>query len=82
LRNLLRSEVPAGVEFDIDYVEPRFRIGVQSMIGFDAVVGRLPQGVALAGTPLGRASVLTSGARTDNSRIGHDSRIGTHTPLI
>lgn len=82
LRNLLRNEGPAWVEFHVDYVEPRFRIGVQSMIGFDAVVGRLPQGVELGATPLGRASVLASGAREDTARIGRDSRIGAHTPLI
>ena len=47
LDNLLRAESPAHTRWDLRYVEPRFRIGVQSMIGFDAVVGCVPQGVTL-----------------------------------
>jgi phage tail-like protein len=83
LANLLRAGSPAHTRYDVEYVEPRFRIGVQSMLGFDAVVARLPQGVTLNETPLGRASILTSPpheAGGPSFEIG-ESRIGTTTRL-
>jgi hypothetical protein len=66
LTNLLESERPAHTIYTLELVEPRFRIGVQSTIGLNSVVGRYPQGVTLAGgsdapTPLGSGTVLTGG---------------------
>ena len=58
LNHLLDSESPAHTRHHIEYVAPRFRIGVQAAIGFDAVVGRYPEGVTLSATNLGPASVL------------------------
>jgi hypothetical protein len=40
LLNLLRSESPAHVQYQLQFVRPRFRIGFQSTIGLDAVVAR------------------------------------------
>lgn len=77
LENLLRSETPASVRWIVEYVEPRFRIGVQSMIGFDSVVGALPSGgVALGSAKLGDATLLT-GAPAPAMRVGKRGRIGT-----
>ena len=42
LENLLRNAQPASTQAQIEYVEPRFRIGFQSMIGFDSVIARDP----------------------------------------
>lgn len=82
LEQLLRSECPAYVQYDIEYVEPRMRIGVQSMIGLDAVIGRLPQGIPLGTTPLGTASILTAApAIPPAQRIGRNTRLGTPPPL-
>ena|GEM_PF-655820 len=83
LEQLLRSECPAYVQYDIEYVEPRMRIGVQSMIGLDAVIGRLPQGIPLGTTPLGTASILTAAAPAipPAQRIGRNTRLGTPPPL-
>jgi len=84
LDNLLRAEAPAHIRYTLHYVEPRFRIGVQSMLGFDAVVAALPQGVALGATPLGPASVLTAAphlAGGPSIAVGKESRIGTTTLL-
>lgn len=81
---LLRAEAPAHARWTLQYVEPRFRIGVQSMLGFDAVVGALPQGVALGATPLGSASVLTSPphlAGGPSIAVGKEGRVGTTTLL-
>ncbi len=81
--NLLRSASPAHTQAQVEYVEPRFRIGVQSMIGLDAVIARLPQGVTLGESPLGTASVLTGPppASGPSLAIGKQSRIGTTTRL-
>ena len=83
LENLLKTESPAHTMHHIQYVEPRFRIGFQSMIGLDSVIGRLPQGVTLGETPLGQASVLTAPPHNQGGpslRVG-ESRIGTTTNL-
>ena len=77
LENLLKNESPAHTLGNIEYVEARFRIGFQSMIGLDSVVGRVPQGVTLGQTPIGPASVLTG---DDDTVIG-ESRLGTTATL-
>ena len=82
LENMLRSERPAHTKYSVEYVEPRFRIGVQSMIGLDAVVGRYPVGVTLDATALGAGSVLGrpwSGPGGPGLAIGSTSRIGAAT---
>lgn len=90
LEMLLRSESPAHTRYNIEYVEPTFRIGMQSMIGFDAVVGRYPtKGVTVGSSALGGDSVLSEGRDGANSqgrqvpsmRIGNQSRIGATTRL-
>jgi phage tail-like protein len=84
LENLLKAESPAHTHYQLEFVEPRFRIGFQSMIGFDAVIGRLPQGVTLNATPLGPASVLGSPPHKQGGpslEIGKEARIGTTTIL-
>jgi len=84
LENLLRTERPAFTQYQIEYVEPRFRIGFQSMIGLNSVIGRLPEGVTLNETPLGPASILGVPPHKQGGpslEIGTDSRIGTTTIL-
>jgi len=83
LENLLRSESAAYLAYDVEYVEPRLRIGVQSMIGFDAVIGRVPEGVVLGRGALGRATVLTAPPGTEHGpRVGQSSRLGSGgTPM-
>jgi hypothetical protein len=83
LENLLKTESPAHTLHQVQYVEPRFRIGFQSMIGLDSVIARLPQGVTLGETPLGPASVLTAPSHDQGGpslQVG-ESRIGTTTNL-
>jgi phage tail-like protein len=57
LENILRYGRPAGTTAQLEYVEPRFRIGFQSVIGFDSVVGRYQEVVTLNDMQLGRATV-------------------------
>ncbi|HEY3284054.1 MAG TPA: phage tail protein [Armatimonadota bacterium] len=85
LENLLKAESPAHTAYQIRYVEPRFRIGFQSTIGLDAVIGRLPEGgVRLdGGTPLGQDSVLTRPPQAQGGpslQVG-ESRLGTTSRL-
>lgn len=72
IEQLVAVESPAHTAATIEFVEPRLRIGFQSMIGLDAVVARVPQGVALGETPVGPASVLTGSpsAVVATARIG------------
>jgi phage tail-like protein len=84
LENLLRASRPATTLSQVEFVEPRFRIGFQSMIGFDSVIARYPAGVTLDQTPLGRASVLTKPPAKQGGpslEIGNQSRIGATTKL-
>ena len=84
LENLVRSEAPAGTRGYLHFVEPRFRIGLQSMLGFDSVVAALPQGVTLGETPLGGASILTAPPHREGGpaiAIGKEGRVGTTTRL-
>jgi phage tail-like protein len=80
LERLIRAERPAHVAYQIVYVEPRFRIGVQSMIGFDTAVGRYPDAnTRLGEARLGRATLL-AGDR-GSITVGKQSRIGSTTTL-
>jgi hypothetical protein len=81
--SMVRRESPAHTSFDVRYVEPRFRIGIQSMIGLDSVIGQYPQSLTVDGTRLGPGSVL--GTPPDKAggpsfEIG-GSRIGSTTLL-
>ncbi len=82
LQRLLETEKPANTDYQIHYVGPKFRIGIQSMIGFDSVVGCYPQGFLLDQAHIGRGTVLASkrpGGPT--LEVGSDARIGTTTRL-
>jgi phage tail-like protein len=84
LENLLRNEAPAGARGTLHFVEPRFRIGIQSMLGFDTVVAALPQEIRLGETPIGAASVLTAPPHRQGGPgvvLGRDGRGGTSTLL-
>jgi len=58
LERLLALEAPAHARWRIEYVEPRFRVGVQAMVGLDSVIARVPAGMRLNTNRLGRGSVL------------------------
>jgi hypothetical protein len=84
LENLLKSESPGHAQHQLVYVEPRFRVGFQAMIGLDTVVGRYPAGVTLNQSPLGEATVLTSPPGKSGApglAVGQSSRVGTTTRL-
>ena len=76
LTRMLAAETPAWAKATIRFVLPRMRIGIQSSIGFDSVIGCWPEGVVLDTAELGRATVLSAGPNVDQGpRIGR-SRLG------
>jgi phage tail-like protein len=82
LERLVRAERPAHAAYQIVYVEPRFRIGIQSMIGFDAAIGCYPDGgIKLEEARLGKATVLGGDGPHGPLSIGNDARIGQTTRL-
>ncbi len=71
IESAIRAEVPASVDFDVRYVGPRFRVGVQSMVGLDTVVGRLPNPEALGEARLGATTILGGEAKPERGlRVG------------
>ena len=69
---------PAHAVADVSYVDARLRIGVQSSIGLDSVVARMPAGFTLGQTQLGPASVLDGDDRPsiDNTAVGTTAVLG------
>src|ERR1051326_2367617 len=79
LEKLLAQESPAEALWQIEYVEPRIRVGVQAMIGLDSVIARVPSGIKLNDNALGRGTVLpprpSSPLRTGDARVGETMRL-------
>jgi hypothetical protein len=61
LAQFIEAEKPAHVDAQLVLVEPRFRVGVQAMLGLDAVIGVRTAPVTLDSARLGRATVLAGG---------------------
>lgn len=83
LEQLLAREAPAHTLYELRYVEPRFRVGVQATIGLDSVVARTPKDVYLGENALGQGSVLSAPpARRGGAklRVG-EARVGSTTAL-
>jgi phage tail-like protein len=83
LEQLLEREAPAHALWDVRYVEPRFRVGVQATLGLDSVVARTPRDVHLGAGVLGRGTVLSAPpARRGGPklRVG-EARVGSGTAL-
>jgi phage tail-like protein len=83
VRRLIELERPGHSAFDIRWVEPRMRIGIQSMIGYDAVIGSYPgQNIVVDEAHLGRATMVGGSPHAGPTmRVGHDARVGTTTKL-
>ncbi len=84
LENLLNREKPAHTQHQIVYVEPCFRIGIQSMVGLDSVIGQYPEGVILNEAPLGKDTILGKSPDKPGGptmEVGKEARIGSTTRL-
>ena len=84
VERLLQIEKPAHTEVCVTYVQPRMRIGIQSMIGLDAVIARVPPPVELDGAAALGQGTIVGGSATDRAgiaEIGKHSRVGQSTRL-
>lgn len=83
IERLIMDEKPAHTEVCVVYVSPRMRLGIQSMIGLDAVVARMPAAMELDGAPLGQGTIVggSEAAQAGIAEIEHDSRVGQSTRL-
>ena len=79
---LIGAERPAHTQFHVRWVEPRFRIGTQSMIGYDAVIGRPPDNFVLDDARLGRATVLGPRNTAESTlTVGKRAHLGSTTKV-
>jgi phage tail-like protein len=84
IRQVVELAKPAHAKAAIEFVEPRFRIGTQSLVGLDTVVGRYPDAVVEGEARLGYDSVLGPSpdeAEPPTIRVGIRSRIGSNTVI-
>ena len=84
IRQVVELAKPAHTEAAIAVVEPRFRIGLQSFLGLDTVVGRYPDAVVEGEARVGYGSVLGPSpdeAQPPTIRVGIRSRIGSNTVI-
>lgn len=81
---VVRREVPAHVDVSVHWVEPNMRLGIQSTLGFDAVLGARAPG-RFGQAPLGDASALVGsqpspmGLRPGSAAIGRSGFRGACT---
>lgn len=79
IRAVIDSEKPAHTTYELCVIEPSLRIGLQSTVGVDTVVGGQPRDLMLGSSQaLGVSSVMGG---TMRSHIGEDTRLGVSTRL-
>lgn len=83
LQRIIEMAKPAHTQGYLKVVQPRFRIGIESLIGIDTVLGRYPDQTITGESKLGYESVLgtSSNDKPPTMRIGTRSRIGSSTLL-
>jgi len=82
VRTLIDREKPAHTQFDLVPVEPRFRLGVQSTLGLDSVIGTYPRLVLGQTANLGLDTLLGGApeSRTPPPMVvGRRSRVGVNS---
>jgi phage tail-like protein len=73
LRRAIDSEKPAHTAYDLCLVEARARVGLQSTLGLDTIIGDWPRAV-LGGA---QGQDLDAPSRTPRSRLGLDTVLGS-----
>lgn len=81
LQRIIEMAKPAHTQGYLQLVQPRFRIGIQSLIGLDTVIGRYPDSTVAGENRLGYETVLgpSSNDKPPTMSIGKRSRIGSNT---
>lgn len=73
IRRAIEQQKPAHASYELILVEPRFRIGVQSTIELDTVIG------APLGSPLSCATDIDAPSRPPHGRLGYDTTLASST---
>ena len=71
LRRALDAEKPAQTAYELFLVEPSFRVGIQSTIGVDTILGGVPSFVLADSS--GKAAEILPPSRAPSGRLGFDS---------
>lgn len=71
LRRALNAEKPAQTSYELYLVEPRFRVGIQSTIGVDTIVGGIPT-THLAGASSDTDKTIPP-SQAPRGRLGYDT---------
>lgn len=71
LRRAVEAEKPAYAAYELCLVEPRLRVGVQSTVGIDTIVGGYPM------ARLARPNTDAPPSRPPRNRLGYDTILGT-----
>ncbi len=81
LQRIIEMAKPAHTQGYLQFVQPRFRIGIQSLVGLDTVISRYPHSTVAGADRLGYETVLGSSAHDEppTMSIGKQSRIGSST---
>lgn len=84
LEQIVQMTQPAHTVATIQWAAPRFRIGLQSFVGVDTIVGRYPLGVVEGQGALGYDTVLgVPGPQEARPalRVGRNTRVGSTSVL-
>lgn len=84
LARIVELAKPAHTLACIELVQPRMRIGVQSFVGINTVIGQYPAGVTTGQGALGYDTLLGPSANESappTMQVGHRARIGSSTRL-
>jgi len=77
IERAVREYAPASSVPQVEVVSGRMRVGVQSTVGADAVLGDYPEGMTLGEGQLGRDSVLADdGPAPPGVAVGRSALIG------
>lgn len=82
LERILEMAKPSHTLGSIQLVEPRFRVGIQSFVGVDSIIGKYPSEVITGQGSLGYDTVLGPSEDEQHAptmRVGLRSRIGSST---
>jgi phage tail-like protein len=79
LEAIIEMAKPAHTEAQLQWNDPRFRIGIQSFVGVDTVIGRYPEGVIEGQGKLGYDTVLGDpgvDGKRPSLAVGRNTRLG------
>lgn len=82
IQRIVEQSKPAHTQGHLHIVRPRLRVGIQSFVGIDTVIGCYPDEVVLNEGQLGGNTVLGPSedeAHPPTLRVGRQSRIGSGT---